>query len=73
MKEQLKNVRIFEVDYGPTQEYKKRRINDVLGCAPNNVTFVSIDFSREQLIDVLQQAGYERNRHTLFIWEGVTY
>jgi methyltransferase (TIGR00027 family) len=68
----LRNVRIFEVDYGPTQEYKRRRATAVIGPAPANLVYVPIDFTRQKLGDVLQRAGYRRDRKTFFIWEGVT-
>jgi methyltransferase (TIGR00027 family) len=71
-RERLGNVRVFEVDYGPTQEYKKRRVREVLGGLPDNVTYVSIDFTKEKLSDVLQRAGYRSSAKSAFIWEGVT-
>lgn len=69
---ELRNTRIFEVDYGPTQEYKRRRVAAVIGPAPQNLVYVPIDFTREKLADVLRRAGYRRDRKTFFIWEGVT-
>jgi len=72
MRELLKAVRVFEVDYGPTQEYKKRRVREIFGCLPPNVIYVSIDFTREKLADVLVMAGYRSDQMTFFIWEGVT-
>jgi len=72
MKEFLKGVRVFEVDYGPTQEYKKRRVLEIFGCFPPNVTYVPIDFTHEKLGNVLVREGYRSDRMTLFIWEGVT-
>jgi methyltransferase (TIGR00027 family) len=73
MKDLLKDTKVFEVDYGPTQEYKKRRVAAVLGCAPANLSYAPIDFSRDKLIDVLKKAGYEPALNTFFIWEGVTF
>ena len=64
MRELLKDVRIFEVDYGPTQEYKKLRVQEILGCFPSNLTYVSIDFTHQKLGDVLVMAGYRSNRMT---------
>ena len=40
---------------------------------PKNITFVSIDFNRESLISVLESAGFNASKKTLFIWEGVSY
>jgi methyltransferase (TIGR00027 family) len=72
MRQLLKNVRVFEVDYGPTQEYKKMRVQEIFGCLPSHVSYVSIDFTREKLGDVLVKAGYRSEQITFFIWEGVT-
>ena len=69
----LHNARIFEVDFGPTQDYKKRRISEVLGKLPENVVYVPIDFTRENLGDVIQKAGYRPDQVSFFIWEGVSY
>src|SRR6476660_10527215 len=54
----LKDAKVFEVDYGATQEYKRRRVDEVLGGAPANVTYVPIDFVRESLGEVLRRAGF---------------
>jgi methyltransferase (TIGR00027 family) len=66
-------VRFFEVDYGPTQEYKKRRVAELFGSLPMNVVYAPIDFTKEKLGDVLAKAGYRRTERTFFIWEGVAY
>src|SRR5262249_7883176 len=73
MKQLLNAIRVFEVDFGPTQEYKKLRLQEILGCLPANVTYVPIDFTRENLPNVLAKAGYRSDRKTIFLWEGVTY
>jgi len=70
--ELLKNATIIEIDYGATQEYKKRRVKAALGGAPANVVYAPIDFAREGLGDVLRRAGFERRRKTCFICEGVS-
>ena len=70
--ELLKKVAIIEIDYGATQEYKKRRVTVALGGAPANVAYAPIDFSRESLSEVLRRAGFERRRKTYFICEGVS-
>jgi methyltransferase (TIGR00027 family) len=72
MREFLKDVEVFEVDYGPTQEYKKRRVREIFGCLPSNLSYVAIDFTHQKLGDVLVKAGYRSDRMTFFIWEGVT-
>lgn len=70
--ELLKAVRVFEVDQPSTQEYKKRRIRETGIEVPPNLTYVPVDFRHDKVGDVLTAAGYDSNRKTFFIWEGVT-
>lgn len=71
-KERLEGVRFFEVDYGPTQEYKKRRLQEIFGSLPKHVKYVPMDFNRDDLPTQLRKNGYLTNERTLFVWEGVT-
>ena len=68
----LQDVRVIEIDYGATQEYKRRRVDAVLGGSSANVVYAPIDFTREGLGDVLRRAGFERGRKTYYICEGVS-
>ena len=70
---QLGNVRFMEVDYGPTQAYKKQRLGEILERIPPNVSFVAMDFTKDNLLDQLRNAGYSEQQNTFFLWEGVTY
>ena len=70
---QLGDVRVMEVDYGPTQAYKKRRLGEILDVIPPNVSFVPMDFTKDNLLDQLRNAGYSEQQRTFFLWEGVTY
>src|SRR5579862_6683337 len=70
--ELLKEVAVFEIDYGATQEYKKKRVETALGGPPTNLTYVPIDFAREGLGDVLRRAGFDSRRKTYYICEGVS-
>jgi methyltransferase (TIGR00027 family) len=70
---QLGNVRFMEVDYGPTQAYKKQRLGEILEAIPPNVAFVPMDFTKDNLRDQLRRAGYSEQQNTFFLWEGVTY
>jgi methyltransferase (TIGR00027 family) len=69
--ELLKDAAVFEIDYGATQEYKKRRVQAALG-APANLVYAPIDFTRESLGDVLRRAGFLSSRPTYYICEGVS-
>jgi methyltransferase (TIGR00027 family) len=70
---QLSGVRFMEVDYGPTQEYKKQRVREILGAIPQNVLYVPMDFTNDSLLAQLTQAGYSEREKAFFLWEGVTY
>ena len=70
--ELLKDVAVIEIDYGATQEYKKRRVEAALGGAPANVVYASIDFARESLGEALHRAGFQPERKTYYICEGVS-
>jgi methyltransferase (TIGR00027 family) len=63
----------FEVDYGPTQEYKKIRVKEIWGELPKNVRYVPMDFTKDNLLTQLERSGYSTRLKTLFIWEGVSY
>jgi len=43
-----------------------------LASAPRHVRSVPIDFNSQPLPSVMKAAGYNPERRTLFIWEGVT-
>ena len=70
--ELLKDVAIFEIDYGATQDYKKRRVEAAFGGLPDNVVYAPIDFAHESLAEVLRRAGFHPRRKTYYICEGVS-
>lgn len=67
----FRDLSIFEVDHPATSAVKRKQIKE-LGASISQVTFVPVDFDREQLSDALSNAGFQGNRHTLVVWEGVT-
>lgn len=68
----LRGVRVFEADRGVTQEWKRRRVDEVLGGPPDNLTYVAVDFQTDNLRDVLGQHGYDFGVRTCVIMEGLT-
>jgi methyltransferase, putative, TIGR00027 family len=71
--EKLKDkVMVFEVDHPTTQKLKIGKVKNILDTLPDNVVYVPIDFNRETLSQKLFQSGYDKNKKSLFIWEGVT-
>jgi methyltransferase (TIGR00027 family) len=65
--------RVFELDAAPTKNRKARCLGRAGIGIPQHVTLAPIDFDRESLKDVLVQAGFESQKETLFLWEGVSY
>ncbi len=65
---QLRACRIFEVDREATQIFKRSRVS---ADAPE-VTYVSVDFLRDDVFVRLREAGWRVAERTLFVWEGVT-
>jgi methyltransferase (TIGR00027 family) len=72
-KDKLKGVRIFEVDFPGTLLCKKQRLTKLYKFLPDYVTYVPIDFNSQSIKDVLFESGYDPNKKTFFIWEGVSY
>jgi methyltransferase (TIGR00027 family) len=68
----LRNCTVFEVDYGATQEFKRRRLAEIGIEIPLNVIYVETDFQKETLAGALARAGYRNAEKTFFIWEGVS-
>jgi len=66
-------TKIIELDIASTQIRKRKYLKKAHIDIPENVTLVPIDFNNESLINVLEQAGYDRQKRTLFLWEGVVY
>ena len=67
------DIEIYELDHPDTQRYKKEKIKELQWIIPGNVHHVPIDFSRDELVDVLNKAGLNRNIPTFVSILGVTY
>jgi methyltransferase (TIGR00027 family) len=66
-----KSSRIIELDSASTQNRKVKCLKKRQTETPEQLIYISINFNKESLKDVLRDAGYEDNRKTLFLWEGV--
>lgn len=62
-------VRFFEVDHPATQADKRARLSSLGLPSP---TFVTVDFTRDDLTQKLEEAGFSRSHKAFFLWEGVT-
>ncbi len=67
------STKIIELDAPTTQNKKKKCLGKSKIEISSNVVFASINFNRESLKIVLEKAGYDNNKETLFLWEGVSY
>jgi methyltransferase (TIGR00027 family) len=65
-------VTVFEVDHPATQKQKIELVKKMMDPLPSNVVYVPIDFNKETLLERMSQSGYDKDKKSLFIWEGVT-
>jgi methyltransferase (TIGR00027 family) len=65
------SVPVFEVDHPVTQLAKREALRGVVDPLPANVHFVGVDFDHDDLGERLREEGYDENRRTLFVWQGV--
>ena len=67
-----KKTKIFELDALVTQSAKSQAFKEKDIMIPENLIYVPINFIKESLAEKLAEAGFEKNRKTLFLLEGVT-
>jgi methyltransferase (TIGR00027 family) len=65
-------VTVLEIDHPATQKRKMEKLEEIVDPLPNNVVYVPIDFNKENLTQRMFQSGYDKDKKSLFIWEGVT-
>jgi methyltransferase (TIGR00027 family) len=65
-------LRVFEVDYPATQEWKLQLLNAAKIPIPETLTFIPMDFESQILADRLQKAGFRMDEPSFFSWLGVT-
>jgi methyltransferase (TIGR00027 family) len=70
-RELLNGARVFELDRPTTLEYKRRRVNEALGGAPENLSYVPLDLE-EPIPTTLARHGYDLSRRTFILMEGVS-
>ena len=64
-------LRVFEVDYPSTQEWKRSCLEKAAILIPASVTFVSVDFERQMMPDALRQSGFKSDELTFISCIGV--
>lgn len=71
--EMLDNLQVFEIDHPATQDFKRRRIAELGWNQPEQLHFISVDFTQEDLTTALKRSSYNPQTISMFSWLGVTY
>jgi methyltransferase (TIGR00027 family) len=66
-----RTVAYIEVDHPDSQSFKRRRLDEE-GLSTPDVTYVPIDFAKQDLASELAAVGVDRTFPTFFAWLGVT-
>lgn len=69
---QFPNAVFFEADVPWGIAEKKERVAKLLGENPSHVKYVGVDFNIQTLDNTLPQHGYDVNKKTIFLLEGIT-
>jgi methyltransferase (TIGR00027 family) len=64
-------LRVFEVDFPATQEWKRVLLSEASIAPPEELTFVPLDFEHRTLGDGLAEAGFNAQAPAFFGWLGV--
>lgn len=61
------------MDHPLTQTDKRKRIRRTSWTVPDNLAFVPVDFTKDNLTECLITAGFDPSAKAFFSWLGVTY
>jgi methyltransferase (TIGR00027 family) len=67
-----RDLRVFEVDYPATQDWKRERLVAAGIAIPHSVTFAAVDFEHQTLAEGLWKAGFDAAQPAFFSWLGVS-
>lgn len=67
----IEQTTVYELDHPATQQYKKRKTQDVAPLVREH-HFVAIDFAHDRLLARLEDAGFVSGERTLWLMEGVS-
>ncbi len=68
----ISSATVFEVDHQATHAWKLSYLRKLLSRLPHHVRYVPIDFNRENVLQLLAEAGFDSSLPAMFVWEGVT-
>ena len=66
-----KKVKVFELDQVKTLNVKVETLKKA-GIKHDWITYIPVDYSNESWIDKLLEAGFEKTKKTLFLWQSVS-
>src|ERR1019366_6452264 len=64
-------LRVFEVDFPATQQWKLTMLKNAAIAVPENLSFVALDLEHKTLAASLAEAGFAADRPSFFSWLGV--
>jgi methyltransferase (TIGR00027 family) len=65
------SLRVFEVDFPATQEWKRGLLEEAGIALPKSLVFVPLDFEHKALAEGLAEAGFDDKKAAFFGWLGV--
>lgn len=65
------SLRVFEVDFPATQEWKRQMLAGAGIAVPSELVFVPLDFEHQTLAEGLARAGLDGGKAAFFGWLGV--
>lgn len=68
----LKSIPVIEIDHPNTSNFKAEIYKKRIGRIPENVTFLQIDFNKQNLDQLAAENNLDFSKPTAVIWEGVT-
>ena len=66
-----KDVKVFEIDQVKTLDVKIKTLKNA-GIEHDWITYIPVDYSNESWVDKLLEAGFDKTKKTLFIWQSVS-
>ena len=66
-----KKVKVFELDQVNTLNVKVETLKKA-GIKHDWITYIPVDYSNESWIDKLLEAGFDKTKKTLFLWQSVS-
>lgn len=67
-----KGLQVFEVDHPGTQRWKQQLLAEARIDVPSSLTFVPLDFERDDLSSALRHSGFRADEPACISWMGVT-